>query len=468
MSVTLRVLTGARAGLEQTFDKSVVTVGRHPMCDLRFDPDADRDVSARHAEIRAAGDAWVLRDSGSTNGTFVGGARITGERPLREGDVVAFGEYGPTVAVRALVAHSAPEHVLHRSPAPRVVEAVAAPAAPPFAAPSRPPTAERIAVAVDERTRGLRRTLGAAAALLIVIAVGTWWLARRDEARRTAEIQQLLRRNDSLSATFDREMARLSGAVAGLDSALAAARDESATLRRRLADAGSDADVAALASQLARVETRRSALASLDNTAIARANAAAVALLAVQMPDGRSYTGTAFAVTPGGLLVTNRHLVRDDDGRDARHLLVKFSGARRWVPARIARVPDGDDLALLQVEGAGPFPAVAGIARTDAVVGAPVAILGFPLGMETAMEAHDGDDFVASATLGVGTASKVVADVLQIDAFAGEGSSGSPVFDRSGRVAGVVFGGARESAGRIVYAIPAARLLAVLPAEARR
>ena len=400
MSVTLRVLTGARAGLEQTFDKPVVTVGRHPMCDLRFDPDADRDVSARHAEIRARGDEWILRDSGSTNGTFVDGARVS-ERALRDGDVVAFGEHGPTVAIRGL-------------------------------APARASTAERIAVAVDARTRGLARLLGAFAMLAIAAVAGAWWVARRDEARRGEEVRRLLHRSDSLDATFEREMARLAGTVAALEGA------------------------------------RDTTLRSLDGGAIVRTNAGAVALLAVQMPDGRSYTGTAFSVTPAGLLVTNRHLVRDDEGREARLLLVKFTGTSRWTPARVARIAGEDDLALLQVEGRGPFPAVAGIARSPSEVGAPLAILGYPLGTDAPMDGSGGDDFVASATLGVGTASKVLAEVLQIDATAGAGSSGSPVFDRRGRVAGVVFGGARESLGRIVYAIPATRLLALVPPEARR
>jgi S1-C subfamily serine protease len=55
--------------------------------------------------------------------------------------------------------------------------------------------------------------------------------------------------------------------------------------------------------------------------------------------------------------------------------------------------------------------------------------------------------------------------VVQIDAFAGQGSSGSPVFNASGEVVGVVYGGATESAGRIVYAVPAARVRALLPRD---
>ena len=68
----------------------------------------------------------------------------------------------------------------------------------------------------------------------------------------------------------------------------------------------------------------------------------------------------------------------------------------------------------------------------------------------------------ARATLGAGMVSKVADGIVQIDAFAGEGSSGSPVFDGAGAVVGVVYGGARASGGRIVYAVPGARVAALL------
>jgi S1-C subfamily serine protease len=62
--------------------------------------------------------------------------------------------------------------------------------------------------------------------------------------------------------------------------------------------------------------------------------------------------------------------------------------------------------------------------------------------------------------------SKVLDEALQLDAYAAHGSSGSPVFDARGLVVGVVYGGASESNGRIVYAVPAARLIQQLPRDA--
>lgn len=48
-------------------------------------------VSSRHAEIVAEDGHVVLRDLGSTNGTFLNREQVTGEHPLNEGDEIYFG-----------------------------------------------------------------------------------------------------------------------------------------------------------------------------------------------------------------------------------------------------------------------------------------------------------------------------------------------------------------------------------------
>ena len=68
MTIELRVLSGTRAGTREEFSKAVVTVGRDPMSDLRFDPHTDLDVSSRHAELRHTNGVWTIHDLGSTNG----------------------------------------------------------------------------------------------------------------------------------------------------------------------------------------------------------------------------------------------------------------------------------------------------------------------------------------------------------------------------------------------------------------
>ena len=120
------------------------------------------------------------------------------------------------------------------------------------------------------------------------------------------------------------------------------------------------------------------------------------------------------------------------------------------------------DLALIQIDEQGVYPAVRGIARSvDTPVGAAIATIGFPLGTDTPMDGT-GNNFAAKTSLTIGTVSKSVSDVLQIDAFASHGSSGSPVVDNHGHVIGVVWGGPPGAAGRIVYAVPAEKIAALL------
>jgi hypothetical protein len=66
----------------------VTTIGRAAECEVRL---ADTSVSRRHAEVRGAGDGWVVVDLGSTNGTKVNGG-IVQERRLKDGDTISVGD----------------------------------------------------------------------------------------------------------------------------------------------------------------------------------------------------------------------------------------------------------------------------------------------------------------------------------------------------------------------------------------
>lgn len=64
-------------------------VGRGAENTIRLD--ADTTVSGRHATIDSRADGLWVEDTGSTNGTFVNGARVTSARLLRPGDVIRIG-----------------------------------------------------------------------------------------------------------------------------------------------------------------------------------------------------------------------------------------------------------------------------------------------------------------------------------------------------------------------------------------
>ncbi|HSC25722.1 MAG TPA: FHA domain-containing protein [Vicinamibacterales bacterium] len=63
-------------------------VGRDPRCDVWIDASG---VSRRHARITVSGDEARLEDLDSSNGTFVGGRRVTSSRCLADGDVIELG-----------------------------------------------------------------------------------------------------------------------------------------------------------------------------------------------------------------------------------------------------------------------------------------------------------------------------------------------------------------------------------------
>ena len=68
---------------------STARVGRGAENTIRLD--ADTTVSGRHATIDSRSDGLWVEDEGSTNGTFVNGARVTSARLLQAGDVIRIG-----------------------------------------------------------------------------------------------------------------------------------------------------------------------------------------------------------------------------------------------------------------------------------------------------------------------------------------------------------------------------------------
>jgi pSer/pThr/pTyr-binding forkhead associated (FHA) protein len=88
---------GSRRGQRQELPaEGRIRFGRHPDCEVAFDPVRDIDASSRHAELRAIDSGWVLVDIGSSNGTYVDGRRVT-EAKVIEGVplIVEFGHDGP-------------------------------------------------------------------------------------------------------------------------------------------------------------------------------------------------------------------------------------------------------------------------------------------------------------------------------------------------------------------------------------
>ena len=89
--LVLRDAVGAQRIVELGDDGRRLSIGRDPGADVALEWDAQ--VSRLHAVLERAGRTWTIADDGlSRNGTFVGGERVTGRRPLRAGDLIGIGE----------------------------------------------------------------------------------------------------------------------------------------------------------------------------------------------------------------------------------------------------------------------------------------------------------------------------------------------------------------------------------------
>jgi S1-C subfamily serine protease/pSer/pThr/pTyr-binding forkhead associated (FHA) protein len=461
MPIELRITSGARSGARETFSKSIITIGRHPMNDLRLDTEKDLDVSSRHAEIRLVGGTATLRDVGSSNGTKVNGQPLVGERALFEGDVIALGGTQGAALEYHVVAEAGASAPAAPPPGANVGRTPAA--EPPPAKPRRDTTA-RIAEAVEMQTGTLRRILYGFGAAVVIIGLGLMYITRQNSAADRATIEKLLAELQDQNAAI--AQLRGSAGANGLTSEVGRIQRERDSLLTVLRSGGSRADVTQRIDELSRRQTAAGAVSKVDYERIAEQNTRAVAFIVVER-EGNIEGGTGFGVTRDGIIVTNRHVVQGAGEPEPTRIAVQFHGTKRWLPARLIQVSETDDLAFLRVDAAGPFPVVAGISPSGGVrPGAPIAIVGYPLGTETAGMGGSIDTLTARATLTAGIVSKSVPDILQVDAYVAHGSSGSPVFNERGLVVGVVYGGPTEAAGRIVYSVPSDRLIAQLPGEA--
>lgn len=81
-----------------TFDGSRVVLGRGAGSDVRL---PDPSVSLRHATIRTQGNDYAIVDEGSSNGTWVGGVRLTPHSPrvVKSGDLVRIGRVWLELAI---------------------------------------------------------------------------------------------------------------------------------------------------------------------------------------------------------------------------------------------------------------------------------------------------------------------------------------------------------------------------------
>lgn len=99
--IVLKHLSGSKANQVEEFPLAhfrELVFGRDPSVSVKYDPNRDDLVGRQHAKLildPAAPNQFVITDLNSRNGTFVNRQRIGGSARLSPGDVVQFGAGGP-------------------------------------------------------------------------------------------------------------------------------------------------------------------------------------------------------------------------------------------------------------------------------------------------------------------------------------------------------------------------------------
>ena len=168
-------------------------------------------------------------------------------------------------------------------------------------------------------------------------------------------------------------------------------------------------------------------------------------------PQGpRRGAGTGFIIDPGGLILTNHHVV---DGAD--RIMVRLTDGRNLHATRVGSDPD-TDIALIKVDSPRPLP-FAALGDSDTLrVGEWVVAIGNPLAYE-----HTVTVGVVSF-IGRKLFDSSLDRYIQTDAAINFGNSGGPLINARGEVIGIN-AAISSRASNIGFAVPINQARAILP-----
>ena len=197
-----------------------------------------------------------------------------------------------------------------------------------------------------------------------------------------------------------------------------------------------------------------------------------------QVMSSYSRSGSGFVISPGGRIITNRHLVRDWEynppppgasGRTSK-IAVILTGHRRdeAMAAQVSHISQdtGIDVAVLELMEPDQIRLPQGIAPASEQIsqGEDVAVIGYPLGLDLLKLTRE-DRIENSFTTGV--VSRVNTGMIQLSLRAYQGNSGGPVLNRKGEAIGILTSNV-QYAQDLTLCTPIAAVMQVLGGEPRQ
>jgi serine protease Do len=164
----------------------------------------------------------------------------------------------------------------------------------------------------------------------------------------------------------------------------------------------------------------------------------------------RRGAGTGFIIDPGGLILTNEHVIEGAD-----RLMVRLTDGRNLRAQTVGADPD-TDIALIKVDSSRPLPS-APLGDSDTLrVGEWVVAIGNPLSYEHTVTAG------VVSFIGRKLFDTSLDRYIQTDAAINFGNSGGPLINARGEVIGIN-AAISSRASNIGFAVPINQAVAILP-----
>lgn len=195
--IQIKHLTGSKTGQTEEFSPTIklLKIGRSSESEIAYDPELDDVVSREHGIISVdteQPDTYWIEDLGSRNGLFLNGKPVTGKAKLFAGDTIQVGKKGPTFLFELNPrpeSHIKKTRVINVNPDKPTTAVPSSPANETQAPTPPPPTKQGVGketvqrMVAEERKKNKLSSLLIVCGLIILVAAGgtaLWYKQKQD------------------------------------------------------------------------------------------------------------------------------------------------------------------------------------------------------------------------------------------------------------------------------------------------